>query len=167
MNAEGVAYPGITSPTVVRGLIRASVVGVGVLLLASASAVAGRAWLPHPEVVFSRPTPPIATDAQRTVVLERRRDFDALAASIRDAADDPDGFRVRASLLARLITFRAAVGSLPVDDVGAAARGHYIDAGSRLNEAAGLLVGSFNASRVRDLVNQAQAAWRKGDDLLR
>jgi len=150
----------------VRRLLRVAVASVAIVLVASASAVAGRAWLPDPATLLATPAP-IATSTVRVVVLERRRDFDALAASIRDAADDPQGFRVRDSLLARLIAFRAAVGALPVDDVGAGARGHYIDAGSRLNDAAGLLVGSFNASRVRDLVNQAQASWRKGDDLLR
>lgn len=143
-------------------------VGVGLVLVASASAVAGRAWLPHPATLFAQPTPiAIATDARRGVLLERRRDFDALAASIRDAADDADGFRVRTSLLARLATFRAELGAMPINEVSGAARSHFYDAGARLNDAAVLLVGPFNASRVRDLVNQAQAAWRKGDDLLR
>ena len=143
-------------------------VSVGLVLVASASAVAGRAWLPHPAALFAQPTPTAtATDVRRVVLLERRRDFDALAASIRDAADDPDGFRVRTSLLARLVTFRTELTALPTDEIGTAARSHYFDAGARLNEAAGLLVGPYNASRVRDLVNQAQASWRKADDLLR
>ena len=143
-----------------------SAVGLGLLLVAGAAAAAGRAWLPDLSTVLATPVPATST-AHRALVLERRRDFDALAATIRDAADAPTGYQLRTSLLQRLITLRTEIGTLPADEVGAEARGHYIDAGRRLNDAAGLLVGTFNASRVRDLVNQAQASWRKGDDLLR
>lgn len=151
--------------TTVLALLGALVLVLGLI---GASAVAGRAFLPNSLVVFGTnasktPSTPSPTSPTRARVLELKRDFDALAATIRDVAASTGGYRLRDDLTMRIETLRQELRTLP----DSPSRDRYIAAAKFLADPIPDLGVPVFAPAARDAVNRAEAEWRKGDDLLK
>ncbi len=137
---------------------------VGFIFLVAASAVAGRLFLPELSMPSVVPAATATSEVDRAAAARLGRDFDALAASIRSAGANELGPVLKPSLTSRVAALRnlTRVTRLPTD-----AAGFYLRALNLLDSAIGRISDPLLAVVVTDLVNQAQAEWRKGDDALK
>lgn len=110
------------------------------------------------------PAATATSEVDRAAAARLGRDFDALAASIRSAGANELGPVLKPSLTSRVAALRnlTRVTRLPTD-----AAGFYLRALNLLDSAIGRISDPLLAVVVTDLVNQAQAEWRKGDDALK
>lgn len=155
-----------------RSIVRAVLLIVVLLALAGSAAVAGRTFLPEITFLGAAPTPTASTDHLRRME-SAKHDFDAASATIRSAAGSEQAansyFFARSQktlgIPSQLQQIRNAISTIPGTD--GPARLAFFDAAILLERAAAVNHPYFQSADVRDLLNRADASWRKGADALR
>lgn len=153
-------------------IVRVLLLVVVLLALAGSAAVAGRVLLPELPLFAATATPPPMSAEYRRRMESAGHDFDAANATVRSAAGSVEGMisyqsarsRNGLGIPAQLQRIKSAHETLPESH---AARRHFSDAASLLERAAAVTSPYYQSAEVRDLLNRADASWRKGMDALR